>query len=147
MAKQKILRTVSELNARYARFCQTHELEASISAHDQIAETEKQQLWLDAHVEALELAIAAEKGAAQLKSNVTLDDSKAGAKKAAAILSAIGNKDAAISAMMRKGEQLIASLNIIETSRKATMKICNAGYAVRESKSNKLGQVQMGWAL
>jgi len=80
MAKQKILRTVSELNARYARFCQTHELEASISAHEQIAETEKQQLWLDAHVEALELAIAAEKGAAQLKSNVTLEDSKAGAK-------------------------------------------------------------------
>jgi len=78
---------------------------------------------------------------------VTLEDSKAGAKKAAAILSAIGNKDAAISAMMRKGEQLIASLNIIETSRKATMKICKAGYAVRESKSNKLGQVQMGWAL
>jgi len=144
MAKQKILRTVSELNARYARFCQTHELEASISAHDQIAETEKQQLWLDAHVEALELAIAAEKGAAQLKSNVTLDDSKA---EAAAILSAIGNKDAAISAMMRKGEQLIASLNIIETSRKVTMKICATGYAVKDSKTNKCGQVQLGWAL
>tara|TARA_B100000700_G_scaffold249250_1_gene279437 strand:+ start:1817 stop:2263 length:447 start_codon:yes stop_codon:yes gene_type:complete len=148
MAKQKILRTVSELNARYARFCKNHDLEASIPAHEQIAETEKQQLWLDSHVEALELAIAAEKGAAQLKSNVTLEDSKTGAKKAAAILSAIGNKDAAISAMMRKGEKLIASLNIIETSRNVTMKICTAaGYKAMETKTNKLGQVQMGWDL
>lgn len=147
MAKQKILRTVAELNARYARFCDTHELDESILAHDQIAETEKQQLWLDAHVEALELAMAAEKGAAQLKANVTLEDSKVGARKAAAILSSIGNSNAAINAMMRTGEQLITSLNIIETTRKVTMKICNSGYAVKDSKTNKCGQTQLGWVL
>ena len=146
MAKQKTLRTVTELNARYIRFCENHDLDETVSPAEQIAENDKQQLWLDAHVEALELAQAAEQGAEEVNANVVLEDAHTGARKAAAILSAIGKKDKAVSAMLRKGEQLAASLNIIETSRKVALTICQpSGYAVVDSKTNKRGQVQTGW--
>ena len=146
MAKQKTLRTVTELNARYTRFCANHDLDDSIAPAEQIAENDKQQLWLDAHVEALELAQAAEQGAEQIKANVVLDSAASGSRKAAAILTNIGKKDAAMAAMLRRGEALIATMNIVETTRKVALEICTAApYDVVAVKANKRGDIQTGW--
>ncbi len=58
MSKQskKTLRSTQELNARYARFCETNELDSTIAPELQIAESEKQQMWLDNLVSQLKIA-------------------------------------------------------------------------------------------
>lgn len=58
MSKQskKTLRSTQELKARYARFCESNDLDSSILPDLQIAETEKQQLWLDNLVSQLKAA-------------------------------------------------------------------------------------------
>ena len=147
MAKQKTLRTTAELNARYTRFCDNHDLDETIAPAEQIAENDKQQLWLDAHVEALELAQAAEQGAEEVSTNVVLEDAHTGARKAAAILSSIGRSDAAVNAMLRRGERLAATLNIVEVSRKVALTVCKvASYQTVDTKQNKMGYTQTGWA-
>ncbi len=143
MAKKKILRSTAELNARYVRFCENHDLNSSIPADEQIAENEKQQQWLDNLVESLEMAAAVERGTAELKSNVELEDNKSGAQKAATILCAIGKKDAALSAVLRKGETLLSALTIV-----TPLTLCRAtSYETVESRANKRGEIQMGWAM
>ncbi len=58
MSKQtkKVQRSTQELNARYARFCETNELDSTIAPEFQIAENEKQQMWLDSLVSQLKVA-------------------------------------------------------------------------------------------
>lgn len=143
MAKKKILRSTAELNARYVRFCENHDLNSSIPADEQIAENEKQQQWLDNLVESLEMAAAVERGTAELKSNVEIENSKSGAQKAASILCAIGKKDAALNAVLRKGETLLSALTMV-----APLTVCHdAAYNVVELRANKCGEIQMGWAM
>lgn len=143
MAKKKILRSTAELNARYVRFCENHELNFNIPADEQIAENEKQQQWLDNLVESLDIAAAVERGTAELKSNVELENSKSGAQKAASIFCSIGKKDAALNAVLRKGETLLSALTMV-----APLTVCHdAAYNVVELRANKCGEIQMGWAM
>lgn len=58
MSKQtkKVQRSTQELNARYARFCESNDLDSSIAPELQIGETENQQRWLDNLVAQLQAA-------------------------------------------------------------------------------------------
>jgi len=89
------------------------------------------------------MAAAVERGTAELKSNVEIENSKSGAQKAASILCAIGKKDAALSAVLRKGETLLSELTIV-----TPLTLCRAtSYETVELRANKRGEIQMGWAM
>jgi len=58
MSKQtkKVQRSTQELNARYARFCESNDLDSSVAPELQLAENDKQRVWLDNLVAQLQAA-------------------------------------------------------------------------------------------
>ncbi len=103
-----ITRSIEELNLRYARFCERNELDATIIAEEQLAENNKQQLWLDNHV--AHLAIAEEEN----NHNVNVEA-------VAEILTDLDRAKEIGNYMLRKGESLICMANIVHVQVKRTI--------------------------
>lgn len=60
--RKKLVREVTELQARYIRFCINNELNEEIPAHEQISLNVRQQKWIDSHLDELSIAMKIKEG-------------------------------------------------------------------------------------